>query len=90
MSTEMPSELELFQQYVSDRLASGPGDNTLDETIAGFRAYQQQLDDLRDKVREATDESARGESGAFDAEASKRRLRERLAREGNAEKGTTR
>ncbi|MCA9101025.1 MAG: hypothetical protein KDA63_07750 [Planctomycetales bacterium] len=86
MSAESPSEVELFQQYVGDRLARGTADASLEQTLADFRAYQQQLNELRGKVHEAIEESVRGESAPFDAESSKRRLRERLAQESTGER----
>jgi len=78
MTTEILSELELFQQFVSERLSNG----SLDKAVEEFREYQRQLNELKTKLHVAEQQSANGQTGPFDAEATKRRLRERLAKEG--------
>lgn len=44
--------------------------------------YQAQLADLQQKLGVAEDQSAQGQTGPFDAEATKQRLRDRLSQEG--------
>jgi len=80
-----PSEVGLFQEFLIGRteIASLPG--SLDEAVLEFRECQRQLADLQQKLHVAEQQSARGEVGPFDADATKQRLRDRLANEGIAE-----
>jgi len=82
MPSNVSSEVDLFQEFLINcsENASLPG--SLDDAVLEFREYQRQLADLQHKLRIAEQQSVRGEVGPFDAEATKQRLRDRLAQEG--------
>jgi len=82
MATETLSELELFHQFVGQRLAAGRADESVDAALDDFRQQHPQLADLRAKIRVAQEQSQRGESGPFDADETKRAVRDRLAEHG--------
>ena len=79
MASELPSEIGQFQEFLNGR--EDPL-GSLDEAVLEFREYQRQLADLKEKLRVGLDQCERGEVGPFDAEETKRRLREQLARKG--------
>jgi hypothetical protein len=82
MSTDTLSELDQFQHYLDRLRASGDCRMSLDECVADFRLYQEELERCRAAVREALESSARGEGEAWDLEEMLRRGRERLAEKG--------
>jgi hypothetical protein len=82
MATQLPSEVGLFQEFLVKLFAGGKPPGSLDEAVNEFREYQRELADLKEKLRIAEEQSARGQTGPFDAEATKRWLHERLAQEG--------
>ena len=81
MASELSSDLDEFKEFVSERLR-GSHDLTLEESLERFRKYQRELASAREKLCEAEEQSARGESGPLDAEAVKSEVRKRLAAEG--------
>ncbi len=82
MASANPSELELFHDFLGRQLASGEAGQSVGVAVERFRQYQRETADLRTKLRAAEEQSARGEVGPFDAEATKQALRQRLAAEG--------
>jgi len=82
MATQTPSEIELFHTFVSQQLAAGRTSGSIDNAIEEFRRYQRELSDLKAKLRNAESESQRGESGPFDAAATKQHVRDRLSNHG--------
>ncbi len=82
MASELPSEVGLFQEFLDSRADRETPLGSLDEAVLEFREYQRQLADLKEKLRVGLEQSERGEVGPFDAEETKRRLREQLAKEG--------
>ena len=75
-----PEDFEDFATYVRSRNGSAP--LTLEECVEDFREYQRQLADLKVKLREAEESSARGESRPLDIEDVIRRGKKRLAEQG--------
>ena len=84
MASDLSSDLDEFKAFVSERLKVS-NDLTLEESLERFRKYQRELASAREKLREAEEQSARGESGPLDAGAVKSEVRERLAAEGVTE-----
>lgn len=82
MASELPSEVGLFQEFLDSRVQGENPLGSLDEAVLEFREYQRQLADLKEKIRVGLEQCERGEVGPFDAEETKRRLGERLAKEG--------
>lgn len=82
MNTEQAAELEAFRAFVDHELGNGTSCSTVDELVAKFRDYQQDLDRFRKETESALEESARGESKPLDVDALKDRVVERLAEEG--------
>ena len=82
MATANQTELEVFHRFLGDRLNDGKRDLTVEETVEAFRAYQRDLQQLRQEIRPALERSLRGESKPFDAEELKDRVTRQLAEEG--------
>jgi hypothetical protein len=81
MSTNS-TELELFHTFVTQQLAAGRTSGSLDNAIEEFRRYQREQSALKANLRVAESESERGESGPFDAAATKQHFRDRLSNHG--------
>ena len=83
MATNGASELVVFHRFLGDQIESGSVNLSPEESVEAFRAYQQDLERLRNDIRPAIDRFERGEPAIpLDIEDVKRRGRERLAREG--------
>src|SRR5437879_3945577 len=83
MATDTSSELVVFHRFLGDQIAIGCVDLSPEESVEVFRAYQRDLERLRDDLKPAIDRFERGEPAIpLDPEDVKRRGRERLAREG--------
>jgi len=82
MVVNTPNEVELLQDFLAERTANGNGPSTIDEALDQFAKYQAELADLKGKLREAEEQSDQGKTGPFDPEATKRAVRERLAKKG--------
>ncbi len=76
------TDIELLYQYLGRRLENGGREASIEAILAEFAEYRRELEEVRTKVREAIESSARGESGPLDLEDVIRRGRERLAAEG--------
>ncbi len=79
MAIELETDLEAFHQFL-DR--NGRDYGSLEEALQAFRAYQHEFADAKGKIEHALEQSARGESKPLDAEAVKKKVRERLETEG--------
>jgi len=82
MPYPFPSDI---QQRVQAQLASGQfnsEDEVLREAMATLESRQRGVEELRRMVREADNNIAAGRVGLFDAEETKRAVRERLSRQG--------
>jgi len=77
----MSTDLSSFHSYIGQQLAHGVS-LTPAEALAEFLEYQRELEDLRAKVRQAEESSARGLSKPFDVEATMQAVMERLAKRG--------
>ena len=74
-----------IQQSIQAQLASGDfatEDEVLREAMATLERRQRGLQQLRQMVADADSDIAAGRVGPFDAEETKRAVRERLARQG--------
>jgi hypothetical protein len=81
MSINISSEVGLFQEFLVSRSASGAAPDSLEDAVQEFRQYQQELAHLKQQLQVGLEQCQRGESKPFDAESTKKRLRERLASE---------
>ncbi len=79
LNTNLDTELDEFQEFLG---RNGQRYGSLEEALQQFRGYQRELADLREKLRVSEAQSARGESRLFDADETKRSVRERLAEHG--------
>jgi Arc/MetJ-type ribon-helix-helix transcriptional regulator len=81
-ATVKMTELELLHRFVSEQLANGGRRMSVEECLNEFRAYQSELERLREEIRPALERSLRGESRPFDADKLKARVTRELADEG--------
>ena len=81
MATDVPNELEAFRDFIDHELARG-SDASVDELIEKYRQRRSELERLRQELKPALEQSQRGESQPLDAEALKKRVRDRLAEKG--------
>ena len=82
MATHSPNDLELFHRFLGERLQASGEDLTPEESVAVFRAEQQQLARLEEELRPSMERSERGESTALDIDDIKACGRERLVTKG--------
>lgn len=82
MSYQLPPDL---QQRVRAQLESGEfetEEDVLREAMDALERRGRGLEELRQMVRQADDDLAAGRVGPFDADQTKRSVRERLSRQG--------
>lgn len=82
MAYQIPPDLE---QRIQAQITSGQfmsEDDVLREAMDSLERRQRGLEQLRQQVQEADADIAAGRVGAFDAEQTKRNVRERLRQEG--------
>lgn len=85
MARQFPPDVE---ERIKAQLATGEYDSEEDvirgalQALEDYRQYKRQLCDLKEKLRVAEQQSRQGQSGPFNAEATKRAVRERLAQQG--------
>ena len=82
MPYQIPPDLE---QRIQAQLTSGQftsEDDVLREAMDSLERRQRGLEQLRQQVKEAEADIAAGRVGPFDAEQTKRNVRERLSQEG--------
>jgi hypothetical protein len=83
MATDNANELIVFHRFLGDQIEGGSVDLSPEESVEAFRAYQRDLERLRDDLEPALGRLERGEPASpLDLEDVKRCGRERLAREG--------
>ncbi len=82
MSQTTAEEIKAFQEFLAANQKTGPVTTTLEEALAEFREYRRQLHDLKAKIREAEESSARGESRPLDIDDVIARGENRLAEKG--------
>jgi hypothetical protein len=75
-------ELESFHRFLTEQLADGRDDLTVEESVAAFRAYQADLERLRKDIQPAVQRHRRGEGRELDYEAIKDEVTARLAERG--------
>jgi hypothetical protein len=75
-------EVDQFHRYVSKRLGNGFAGHSLEESLAEFRAYQEELASFRAVLQESIEEARRGEYGPLDVEQMMAEIRAELAKEG--------
>ena len=85
MTTELPAnytEAELLYHYLGEQMSSEGRDTPLPQLLSGFVQYRRELHNLRKKLRQAEDSSARGESQELDVESLIAEVTRELAAEG--------
>lgn len=85
--TAVLTDLELLHRFIERKLANGCRKMPVDECLAEFREYTEELERCREAIRPALEASLRGESKPFDRDALEA-LKERVTRK-LAEKGIT-
>lgn len=76
------TEVEVLHQYLGERIANGGREAPVKKVLADFQLYCQELDKMRELLREARDSSARGESGPLDLDALLKRVERRWDEKG--------
>ena len=85
MAYQFPPDVE---ELIKAQLETGEYESEDDvirdahQALEEYCRYQRELTDLKDKLRVAEEQSQRGQTGPFDAEETKRQVRERLAEQG--------
>ncbi len=82
MATQLPSELESFQRFLTEQIQGGDAELSPEESVKAFRAYQDDLQRLREDIQPALERSLKGERELFDINDVKARGRKRLAKKG--------
>lgn len=83
MSTQIPSELESFHQFLTDQLAAGGTGLSPEESLEAFRAHQRDLARLKRDIQPAVQRFQRGEAGReLDYDAVKQDVTQRLTEKG--------
>jgi hypothetical protein len=82
MSTDFPVERDAFNLFLDERFVGGSGDATLEDALAEFRAYQSDLERLKQKLKPSIEQANRGEAQPLDLDAVLQRVRERTAQQG--------
>jgi hypothetical protein len=82
MPTDTQHDLHEFHTWLGTQLSNGGGRMTLEESIAEFRAYQEELDRCRAEIRVSLDELERGELEPLDMGDVIRRVTTRLQARG--------
>jgi hypothetical protein len=76
-------QIETFYRFLGDQIQDDSVDLSPEECVEAFRAYQRDLDRIKEDLQPGLERIDRGEPGIpFDADDVKRRGRERLARDG--------
>jgi hypothetical protein len=75
---DQQTELQEFHRFIGRYLQNGANGLTVDNSVAEFRAYREELERCREAIRPALEASLRGESEPLDMEDVKRRGRKRF------------
>lgn len=65
-TTPIQTEVDKFHHFVTKRMGNGVANMTLEESLAEFRAYQEEVESLHAVLRESAAEARRGECGPLD------------------------
>jgi hypothetical protein len=76
------SEIQLFHQFLGERLEQFSHGVTPEEAVEEFRSYQAELERFRREVEPALQRSQRGESRPLDMKQIEARVIQRLAAKG--------
>jgi hypothetical protein len=82
---ETQTDLEAFHKFIGELLKKGKRNLPVAESLVVFREYQQELERLREEIRPALEQSARGESEPLDIEKLKTEVTNSLAEKGISE-----
>jgi hypothetical protein len=83
MATDASSDLVAFQQFLHIKIAEGAAGMSPEESVAAFRAYQHDLERMREAIRKPLEDSLGGENmQVLDMEDMIRAGRARLEAEG--------
>lgn len=74
MTSTLEKDLELFSVFVRDRTSNGSPLESLEESLAEFRAWQSELVRFQTGLNKSLQQASNGETRVLDAEAMKRRL----------------
>ena len=85
MATDVSAELNQFRDFLDKRQGNQASFSSLDEAVDEFRRHQRELTDLKAKLRVAEQQIDQGQIGPFDAQATMRRVNERLVEKNSAE-----
>jgi hypothetical protein len=78
MSPELPLERDAFNAFLDQQFVLGPNEATLEDALTAFRAYQRDLERLKEKLRPALEEADRSEGKPLDLDAVLQRIRDRV------------
>lgn len=85
MASTAATELEAFQRFLQEQIASGSAALSPEQSVTAFRAYQQELQRLRNALQPAIEESNQGLSRPLNIDAIKAQVTKRLADQGVTE-----
>ncbi|MBC7966575.1 MAG: hypothetical protein H7Z17_11715 [Fuerstia sp.] len=80
MTMILDNDLECFAKSVQERLNSGLPLESLEESLAEFRAWQSELMRFKAGLDQSLRQAAAGEAKTLDSEAMKTRVLERVSR----------
>lgn len=76
------TEIESFHRFLSEAIQNGGGHLTIDESVAEFRAWQEELQRFNKPLQESLEQARRGEARPLDVDSLKDEIRSELADEG--------
>jgi len=79
MTTNSPSELDVFYHFLAEQLQDGASDLSPEQSVEAFRSYQRDLERLKNDIRPAVEQFKRGEGRQLDYDAIKAEVTQRLA-----------
>lgn len=82
MSSQLPTELEAFHEFIAQRLRSGHFALSPEEAVVQFRAYEEESVRFQRESHRALRESLDGKTSSLEVEKLKREVRERLSKSG--------
>lgn len=80
--TATMTEIESFHRFLGEAIRNGGRDLTIDESVAEFRAYQEELRRFNQQLEASLEEARRGEAEPLDVDALKAEIQRDLADEG--------
>lgn len=82
---DQQTELQEFHLFIGRYLQNSANGLTVDNSVAEFRAYQEELERCREAIRPALEASLRGESEPLNMQEIIDRVTDRLRKEGVAD-----